>query len=148
MWDPTGTIITELRETTAVAALVSDHIRGGHPAPGIPGSPGGPAVPGDKRPKGSWLRFLVITREGAVRSRGRQPVQTVTLGIRCYGTSPKDAAALMGVVSDALHQQGPRAGSGGGHIWLSLVGESQGADLDPTTDQPFEDVYVDVICTT
>lgn len=145
MWDPTGTVITELRETTAVAALVSDRVRGGHPAPGVEGSPG---VSGDLRPKGSWLRFLVVTREDSVRSRGRQPIQTVTLGVRCYGTSQKDAAAVMGTVSDALHQQGPRAGTGGGHIWLSLVGESQGSDMDPITKQPFEDVYVDVICTT
>lgn len=135
MWDPTGSVITELRETTAVAALVATRIRGGKPAPG------------DKQPAGSYQRFLVITREGAVRSRGRQPSQTVTLGIRCYGTSPKDAASLMSTVAEALHQQGPRAGSGGGHIWLSLVGQAE-ADQDPTTTQPFEDVYVDVICTT
>lgn len=136
MWDPTGTIITELRSDAPVAALVGTRIRGGH------------AAPGDKKAAGEYQRFLVVTREGAVRSRGRQPVQTVTLGIRCYGTSPKDAAAVMSAVADALHQQDPRSGSGGGHIWLSLVGESQGADKDPLHDQPFEDVFVDVICTT
>lgn len=136
MWDPTGSVVTELRGVAAISALVSDRVRAGKDAPG------------DKKAKGAYQRFLVVTREGTVRSRGRQPVQTVTLGVRCYGTSQKDAAALMGTVSDALHQQGPRAGSGGGHIWLSLVGESQGGDMDPLTGQPFEDVYVDVICTT
>lgn len=136
MWDPTGTIITELRADAPTAALVATRVRGGH------------AAPGDKKEPGEYQRFLVVTREGAVRSRGRQPVQTVTLAIRCYGTSPKDAAAVMSVVATALHQQGPRAGSGGGSIFLSLVGESQGADQDPLHGQPFEDVYVDVICTT
>lgn len=136
MWDPTGSIVTELREVTAITALVSDRVRAGQDADG------------DKKAPGSYQRFLVVTREGSVRSRGRQPIQTVTLGVRSYGTSRKDASALMGLVSDALHQQGPRAGTGGGHIWLSLVGESQGSDMDPLTKQPFEDVYVDVICTT
>lgn len=135
LWDPTGAVIVELRNNAPLGLLVGSRVRGGHPGPG------------DKQGAGAYRRFVVVSREGVSRPRGQAPIQTVTLALRAYGATPRDAAAVMGAASDALHKVGPRAGTGGGHIYLSQMVGDAAPDQDPRTFQPFEEGFVELICT-
>jgi hypothetical protein len=142
MIDPTGRIISELRADATVAALTNDRIRGGAP------------MAGDALGPGQYQRFVVVVRLGRSRgapgggaNRRRFPMQEVRLAARCYGAGGepmRDAAALAGAVSDALHAKGPRISAGGVGIWLSLDDGSEGDAKDPTTDQPYETVLISV----
>ena len=132
MFDPLGTILAELRDDAAVAALTSA-IRGGEPAPGDATTP--------------YARFVVLVRLGTQRDRS-VPVQTVRLGLRCYGTTPEDAAALYGACSDAIHGTGPRLADGGHGIYLSHDDTGGTAARDPDTGQPYESGVIELIATT
>ena len=123
MIDPLGALLTEIRDDPAVAALTTN-VRGGEPAPGDAAVPFG--------------RFVVLVRLGTQRAK-RVPVQEVRIAVRCYGSTYRDAAALYGVVSDAIHNVGPRIGATGVLIHRSFDDIGMGADQDPDTGQPHED---------
>lgn len=135
MFDPIGSLVVELREDAAVAALTT-RIRGGGPARGDADGPGG------------YQRFVVLTRLGGVLPTSGVPTQTVLVGMRCYGTTPQDAAELFGACADALHHVGPRSGTRGGHIYTTHVTSSGGAVQDPDTRQPYEVGVIEAIATT
>jgi Protein of unknown function (DUF3168) len=130
--DPLGALLTEIRDDPVVAALTT-RIRGGEPAPGDS------AVP--------FQRFLVLVRLGSARDK-RAPVQEVRIGIRCYGTSFADAAALYGAVSDAIHNVGPRIGATGVLLHRSFDDAGMGAQTDPDTGQPHEDGVISLFAAT
>ena len=132
MIDPLGTLLTEIRTDPAVAALTT-RVRGGEPAPGDA------AVP--------YRRFVVLVRLGATREK-RAPVQEARIGLRCYGTSYADAAALYGAVSDAIHNVGPRIGATGVLIHRSFDDSGTGASKDPDTGQPHEDGVISLFAAT
>ncbi|HSW41754.1 MAG TPA: DUF3168 domain-containing protein [Patescibacteria group bacterium] len=132
MIDPLGTLLTEIRDNAAVAALTT-RIRGGEPAPGDAALPFG--------------RFVVLVRLGSQRHK-RAPVQEVRIALRCYGTSYADAAALYGAVSDAIHNVGPRIGATGVLIHRSFDDIGMGAERDPATGQPHEDGVISLFAAT
>ena len=132
MIDPLDKLLTEIRDFPAVAALTS-RIRGGEPAPGDAAKPFG--------------RFVVLVRLGAARDK-RAPVQTVRIGLRCYGATFADAAALYGAVSDAIHNVGPRIGATGVLIHRSFDDSGTGASKDPDTGQPHEDGVIQLFAAT
>lgn len=132
MIDPLDTLLAEIRDNSAVAALTT-RIRGGEPAPGDAASP--------------FLRFVVLVRLGSTREK-RAPVQEVRIGLRCYGTSFADAAALYGAVSDAIHNVGPRIGATGVLIHRSFDDTGMGAQTDPDTGQPHEDGVISLFAAT
>ncbi len=130
--DPTGYILTTIRDDAAVAALTT-RVRGGEPAPGDAKVP--------------YQRFIVLVRLGASRLK-RAPIQEVRIAARCYGTTYSDAAALAGAVSDAIHAVGHRINSGGVAIFGSFDDGGEGATADPDTHQPMETVIVQVNAST
>ena len=132
MIDPLGALLGEIRDNAAVAALTT-RVRGGEPAPGDAAKPFG--------------RFVVLVRLGAARDK-RAPVQTVRIGLRCYGTSFADAAALYGAVSDAIHNVGPRIGATGVLLHRSFDDAGMGAQTDPDTGQPHEDGVISLYAAT
>jgi len=128
--DPLGTILTMIRDDATVAAMTTK-IRGGEPAKG------------DALGPGSYQRFVVLVRLGTTREK-RLPVQEVRIAANCYGTSYQDAAMLAGAVSDAIHAKGPHLTAGGIGIWTTFDDGGEGATKDPTTEQPFETVIIQV----
>ena len=132
MIDPLGTLLTEIRDDPAVAALTT-RVRGGEPAPGDSAVPFG--------------RFVVLVRLGTQRDK-HAPVQAVRIAVRCYGSTYQDAAALYGAVSDAIHNVGPRIGATGALIYRSFDDIGTGAEKDPDTGQPHEDGVIQLFAAT
>ncbi len=132
MIDPLDALLDEIAANTGVAALTT-RVRGGEPAPGDVASP--------------FLAFVVLVRLGSTRDK-RAPVQEVRIGLRCYGTSFADAAALYGAVSDAIHNVGPRIGAAGVLLHRSFDDAGMGAQTDPDTGQPHEDGVISLFAAT
>jgi len=134
--DPTGYLLTTIRDDAAVAAL-TDRVRGGGPQGG------------DALPVGQWRRFVIVVRLGRTRLP-HAPVQGVRLAARCYGqgkdvqSASVDAAALAGAVADAVHDKGHRISSGGVSVLGSFDDGGSGTLTDPDTGQPYEVVFIDV----
>ncbi|MGD0020111.1 MAG: hypothetical protein ABSD62_12725 [Candidatus Limnocylindrales bacterium] len=132
MIDPLDALLDEIAANPGVAALTT-RVRGGEPAPGDAASP--------------FERFVVLVRLGSTREK-RAPVQEVRIGLRCYGTSFADAAALYGAVSDAIHNVGPRIGATGVLIHRTFDDVGNGADTDLDTGQPHEDGVISLFAAT
>lgn len=139
--DPTGRILTEIRDDAAVIAFPCTRVR--------PGEPAGKTAtdPGDARGPGQYVRFIVLSRLGHARLK-RAAIQEVRLLAKCYGLTKQDAAALAGVVSDAIHAKGHRISAGGVAIFGSFDDGGSGADTDPVTSQPHEDIVIQVNAST
>lgn len=115
-----GALISELR----TANIASGRVRGGEPAAG------------DAKGAPDFHRFVVLVRLGTLREH-RAPVQEVRIGVRAYGVTYQDAAALFNEISDAVDNAGPRlVGSKG--IYQSLDETGGTAEKDPDTGQPYE----------
>ena len=134
MIDPMGRILTEIRDNVAVAALTT-RVRGGEPAPG------------DALAPGSYQRFVVLTRLGSQRLK-RAPVQEVRIVAKCYAETFAGAAVLAGAVSDAIHNIGPRRSASGVLIYRSFDDIGMGAEKDPATGQPHEDLIIELFAAT
>lgn len=137
--DPVGTLIAELRSDPTLSSLTT-RIRGGEPAPGD-------VLEAPSTGTRKFQRFVVLVRLGATRQH-RAPVQTVRIGVRAYGATYQDAAALYGAISAAIDNVGPRLGPTGVAIYRSLDIESGGALKDPVTGQPYEDGVLELIAST
>jgi hypothetical protein len=116
-----GALIAELR----AANIASQRVRGGEPAPG------------DAKAAGSYQRFVVLSRLGVSREH-RAPMQEVRIGVRAYGVTFQDAAALYGQISDVVDNAGPRLSGSGVAIYQSLDDTGGTAEKDPDTGQPYE----------
>lgn len=140
--DPTGRLLTDIRGDAAVAAL-TDRVRCPEPL-GRQVTAGGVVTDeGDARGPGAYVRFVVLVRLG--RSRlPHVPVQEVRYSARCYGLDARDAAALAGAVSEAVHDRGHRITAGGVSIFGSLDEGAEAAARDPDTGQPYESVLISV----
>jgi hypothetical protein len=134
MIDPTGFLLTSIRDNPAVQALTA-RVRGGEPAPG------------DALGSGSYQRFIVLSQLGRQREK-RVPVQEVRYVAKCYGLTYQDADALAGVVSDAVHNIGPRISAAGVLIFQSFEDGGEGATKDPDTGQPMSAIVVSVVAAT
>ena len=129
--DPLGRILTEIRDDSAVAALVSGRVRGGEPAAG------------DALGPGHYQAFVVLSRLGYVRL-ARAPIQEVRIAVKCYAATAAAATALAGAVSDAIHARGHRINPSGVAIFGSFDDTGLGADKDPDTGQPLESFIASV----
>jgi len=133
--DPTGFIVTTIRDAAPVAALVSGRVGGGKPTAGWALGPG------------SYQRFVVVVLLGRARQR-RLPMQDARWAARCYGLDEKDAALVASAVSDSIHARGPRVSPSGVGIWVSFDdSDTEGAAEDPVTHQPYQTVLISAVAT-
>jgi hypothetical protein len=137
MIDPTGTLITELR----TANIASGRVRGGEPARKSA------TYEGDALGPGHFKRFVVLVRLGHQRIR-RAGIARFRIGVRAYGATAQDAAALFGEISDAVDIVGPRLSAAGVAIHQSLDVSGGNAQQDPDTGQPYEDGVIELIAGT
>lgn len=121
--DPTGRLLTEIRDDATVASLTSGRVRGGEPAPG------------DALGAGEYQAFVVLVRLARTRLR-RAPIQEVRYVARCYAATHQGAAALAGAVSEAVHARGHRITPAGLSILGSFDDGDGGSTKDPDTGQP------------
>jgi hypothetical protein len=138
--DPTGFLLTSLRDDPGVVALNAP-VRGGEPAGRVVKADGTVISEGDALGPGRYKRFIVLVRLGTTR-RPHAPVQEVRYAARCYGATFQDAALMAGTVSAAIHDRGVRISPGGISILNSLDDGGEGAAKDPDTAQPYETVIV------
>lgn len=139
--DPTGRLVTEIRDDAAVIAYPCTRVRGGNPWPEQRNAQGVVTMTADSLGPGKYNRFVLVRRLG--RSRGKRiPTQEVRYVVKVYGLTEQDVAALAGVVSDSFHDKGHRISSGGISIFGSFDDGDNGVDFDPATQQPF----IDLIC--
>lgn len=122
MIDPVGSLVQELKALN----IASGRVRGGEPAIG------------DAKAAGAFQRFVVLTRLGGTREH-RMPLQEIRVGVRAYGVTYHDAAALWGEISDAIDNAGPRVSVSGVPTYQSLDDADGGAHKDPDTSQPYEE---------
>jgi len=142
MADPTGRILTEIRDAPAVAALC-DRVRCPEPMGRQVNAAGVETDPGDARGPGKYVRFIVLVR--LARSRLHQvPVQEVRYLARCYGLTAQDADQLAGAVRMALNDAGHRRTPAGVSIFSSFDEGDGGSVTDPDTGQPMTGVIVSV----
>jgi hypothetical protein len=134
MVDPTGFLLTTIRDFPTVAALTT-RVRGGEPAPG------------DALGAGSYQRFVVLAQLGRLREK-RVPVMEVRYVARCYGVDSPSAAVLAGAVSDAIHNRKARANAAGVLIWASFDDGGGDASRDPDTGQPMVPVIISITAAT
>ena len=127
MIDPTGFLLTGIRDDSAVAAI-STRIRADEPGP----DDADWVIDATTKKKRYKNRFVVLFRQGGHRLP-RNAVQIVQYGFRVYGLTPQDATAFYGAVSDAAHNLEPRVNGSGIGIWNSRVIEDNGAAVDPDT---------------
>ena len=138
--DPTGRILTEIRDDATVAAITA-RVRPEQPAGKTE------ADAGDARGPGQYVPFVVVSRLGHARGK-RIPTQEVRLLAKCYGTTAQNAAALAAAVSGAVHARGHRISSAGVAISGSFDDGGAGLAFDPVTGQPHEDVVIQVNAST
>lgn len=132
MIDPVGKLITDLRADTGLAAEVGNKVWGGE----LPERFEGEALPPDPRP------FVLLSRLGVGRIRA--PQQRVRIAVRCVHKTERDAARLYGLVSDVLHNHGPRKSTAGVAIYRSNEEVGGQPDLDPITNWPSETAIYEV----
>lgn len=131
--DPTGYLLTTIRDNPAVAALTT-RVRAGEPASGDAlGAP--------------YQRFIVLVQLGRQRER-RVPTQEVRYVARAYGLTHQDATALAGAVSDAVHGIGPVRNASGVVMFQAFDDGGEGSTADPGTGQPHSDVVISVVAGT
>jgi hypothetical protein len=124
MVDPLGRIFTDLRADSALAAET-----GGKIWAEVPALWNGQPLPEDPRP-------YVLVNPLAV-GRGRHiPIDTHRIAITCYGKDPRLAARLYGLVSDVLHDAGPRHTAGGTALYRSEEEVGGQPANDPLTGWP------------
>lgn len=128
MVDVLGKLIVELRDDTAVHAIVSDRV-------------GGPTVAADWA--GTGVAYVKLTRLGPIRRKPRAAMMSGRVLLDAFGRTDQEAAALYGACSDVLSAKGPRRSAGGVAIYLSIEEIGGQYVLDPDSDQPVErSIYV------
>lgn len=139
MIDTLGTIVLELRNDAAVGSLVGTRVRGEEAAPGDV------HMGTDTDP---YQAFVVVSTL-ATPPMPRVPVQTTRLGVRCYGRTRQEAAAVYAACSDAIHHIGPRVRlSNGLGIYISHDDTGGSAARDPDTRQPYVEFVISLLATT
>lgn len=141
--DPTGYLLTTIRDNPAVAALTT-RVRVGEPMGKTVNAAGTVTDEGDARGPGKYVRFIVLVRLG--RSRlPHAPVQEVRYVARCYGQGGnpwQDADNLAAAVSDAVHNLGHRISGGGVSVFGAYDDGGEGPTKDPDTGQPMSMVVI------
>lgn len=131
--DPTGRVIGELR--TAAAAWPAPHTD----VPVIGGELDATLIP-----DGAGAPRAIVVRRLPSQPWGRLAVRTVRYMITCYDPDLRLASVLAGLVSEAIHNAGPRVAGGVG-IYRSTEVSTSGSIVEPDTRYPLERLSVEVI---
>lgn len=140
MIDYTGRVVLELRTAAASwpAPFTDITVRGGE-------------LDAEDPPTGGTAPAELVVRRLAPLRRRRHPVATFPFRITCYYPDLRLVAMLAGLVSDAMHDRGPRVSSSGG----SRIGAYNSADVggsgslvEDGTQYPREDVLIEVVAPT
>jgi hypothetical protein len=142
MWDPVGKLLTELRDDSAVAAIVS-----ANPTVSVPRVRSPKPGPGDAQQATAYRAFIVIATLATPRLAS-VPVQRSRHVVRCYGRTPEEADLLYRAASDALHHKGPRQTGAGHAIYVSHDDTGAAYEEDPDTHQPLYAFVVESLATT
>ena len=130
MDDVFGTVLTIIKNDTAVAAIVSTRV-----------SSEVQAVPCVQLIDNAASRYPFGPGSGRMRYQHWQGVA------RCWSadtpTGAIQARQLAGAVSDAIHNMRPVT-TGGKHIRVGYTPEVDGLERDPITHRPFYDVVINV----
>jgi hypothetical protein len=124
-------LLNEIRDDTAVDAIVDGRVRGFEPR----GSSA--TYEGDALGPGHYKAFVVLVQLSATRDPDL-PLQDVTVAARCYGRTAVEAAELRWAVSNAIHRAGPRTYSNGLGIYQSFDDQGGEQEADPDTGQPLQ----------
>ena len=144
--DPTGLLITTIRDNAGVAALTT-RVRCPEPAGRQVSAAGVLLDEGDARGPGHWVRFIVLVRLARDRVSSARPCRRsgTSPGATATGGNPaQDADALAAAVSAAIHAGGRRASASGVVITGSFDEGDAGPEKDPDTGQPHTDVVISV----
>ena len=140
-------LLIEVRDDEDVAAIVGIRVRGKEPQGPVVDADGREIEPGDVRPAGQYVPFVVLVRLGGP-PHPRVPIQRSRVLFRCYGRDDREAAVLRNACSKAIHGKDPRVFANGLGILstLDVTGGSQ--EADPDTAQPMETFVVEAVATT
>lgn len=140
--DPTGLLLTGIRDHAAVMALTT-RVRSDSPAGRQVNAGGVETDAGDARGPGKWVRHVVLVRLARSRLR-RAPIQEARYVARCYGSNEEDADNLAAAVSEAVHAVGRRSSGSGVVIFHSFDEGASSPVKDPDTGQLHTDVVISV----
>ena len=143
-------ILTDIRSDTGVAAITA-RIRSPEPAgPVIHPTTRAVIDKGDRRAGTAdepYVAFVVLRSLPAIR-HPRVPLQFARIVAQCYGRTSAEAAELRWRVGDSIHQAGPRVYGNGLGIYNSLDDSGGEQQLDPHTQQPYQEIVIEVPATT
>ena len=147
--DTLGKLVLEVRDDDGVDAIAHGRVRGTDPAAAVL-HPTTKAViaTADVQPSGSYNAFVVMSLLDDPRVSPRVPAHRARIGVRCYGRTRAEAAALRWAVSDALHLVGPRLKANGLAIYQTLDDSGGSQASDPDTQQPYEAFVVSALAST
>lgn len=140
-------LLIELRDDDIVDAIVAKRVRGKEPEGPVIDDKGRQLEPGDVRPAGEYIPFVVLSRLGSP-PHPTVPIQTARILIRCYGRNDREAAVLRNACARVLHGRGPRTYANGLCIFVTTDVTGGDQDADPDTQQPLETFVVEAIATT
>lgn len=140
MIDYTGRLVDELRvAASAWPAPFTDYtVRGGELQP-------------DDTPKGGKAPQAIIVRRQHPIRRRRIPMASFVFELTLYHPDARRVSELVGLVSDALHDRGPRvAATGAGKVgaWNSADIGGSGSVTEPDTNWPTERMTISVVAPT
>lgn len=147
--DVLGKLVLEVRDDDGVDNIAHGRVRGVDPAAEVL-HPTTKAVitTADTQPPGSYNAHVVMVLLDDPRVAPRLPVHRALIGVRCYGRTRAEAAALRWAVSNAIHLVGPRLKANGLAIWQSLDASGGAQATDPDTQQPYEAFVVSALAST
>lgn len=137
MIDPTGVIVSEIRDDSAVRAIVGQHA-------GVWKVAGGEA-------REAWTPpYVVVMRLGVSRApfnpgNKRLGMQLVRLAANCFGATQQQAAQLYGAVSDVLHVKGARRDAQGRQLFISFEEVGGQPDTQIGTGWPYETAIFNIV---
>ena len=140
-------LVIELREDETVHAIVGKRVRGKEPQGPVTDDDGRQIEPGDVRPAGEYVAFVVLVRLGGPPNP-RVPISRPRVLARCYGRTDREAAVLRNACSRAVHNRGPRVFANGLGIFNTLDVTGGEQDRDPDTAQSLETFVIEAVATT
>src|ERR1041385_5800222 len=84
-------LLLEVRDDEVVKSIVGNRVRGKEPQPAALNAAGKDLTPGDVRPVGKWIPFVVMVRLGSPPDPPI-PLPRSRLLFRCYGRTDREAA--------------------------------------------------------
>lgn len=139
-------LLIEIRDDEVVDSIVDGRVRGKEAQGPVLDAQGRQLYPGDARPAGEYVPFVVLRRLGSP-PHPRVPIQTARILFQCYGRDDREAAVLRNACARVVHGAAPRVFANGLGIYAShdISGGTQ--EADPDTQQPMESFVVEAVAT-